>query len=334
MKPQNLDLVSWNGFAKRHPNPVNESDTHRSRVVSRRTSLGLMAGLCVSARASTASDSIPETMVVDTHLHCFAGPEDSQFPYHPRAPYRPTAKASPERLLARMDGAGVDRAIVVHPEPYQDDHRYLDHCLDVGGGRLKGTCLFFADRPTSLNRLQNFLHRQGDRIIATRLHAYAPKRLPPWGKPEMDRLWKIATDQGVAMQIHLEPRYARMLDPYVRRYPKTRVIIDHMGRPMQGTIEEHDVVLRWSELPNTIMKLASIPRQDQFPHRDPAPVIRRLAELWGADRLIYGGGFNADATDDSYRQYRTRIASMLTNLSSTDQAKVFGGNATRLFGFS
>ena len=41
----------------------------------------------------------------------------------------------------------MDYAVVVHPEPYQDDHRYLEHCLDVGRGKLKGTCLFFADRP-------------------------------------------------------------------------------------------------------------------------------------------------------------------------------------------
>ena len=95
------------------------------------------------------------------------------------------------------------------------------------------------------------------------------------------------------MQIHLEPRYAAMMDPYVRRCKDTRVIIDHMGRPMQGIPEEHEVMLRWSELPNTILKLAAIPRQDRYPHRDVAPVVRRLAELWGPERMIYGGGFNA-----------------------------------------
>ncbi len=310
------------------------SDRVRPLSLNRRQSLGVLAtGLSVSLPSSFTHAGEESQMVVDTHLHCFAGPDDSRFPYHRRAPYRPDQAASPEFLLDRMDGAGVDRAIVVHPEPYQDDHRYLEHCLEIGAGRLKGTCLFFADRPDSIGRLPEFLRRHGDRIVATRLHAYAPDRLPPWGTPELDRLWRIATEAGVAMQVHLEPRYARLMDPYVRRYKETRVIIDHLGRPMQGTPEEHEVVLGWSELPNTIMKLASIPRQDQYPHRDVAPVVRRLAELWGADRLIYGGGFNADATDESYRQYRQRIAMMLNNLSSDDHAKVFGGNAVRLFGF-
>ncbi len=35
-----------------------------------------------------------------------------------------------------MTEGGVDHAVVVHPEPYQDDHRYLEHCLAVGKGWL------------------------------------------------------------------------------------------------------------------------------------------------------------------------------------------------------
>src|SRR5262245_34695163 len=70
-----------------------------------------------------------KTPVVDTHLHCFAGRDDKRFPYHPRGPYQPIEAATPEHLLKCMSEAGIDYAIVVHPEPYQDDHRYLEHCL-------------------------------------------------------------------------------------------------------------------------------------------------------------------------------------------------------------
>src|SRR5262245_60717297 len=59
----------------------------------------------------------PKSLVVDTHLHCFAGAKDPRFPYHARAPYRPEPAAPPEHLLRCMEGARVDHAIVVHPEP-------------------------------------------------------------------------------------------------------------------------------------------------------------------------------------------------------------------------
>src|SRR4249920_2004829 len=117
----------------------------------------LQAGSIVSLAAAGGIMplmAVPKTApVIDTHLHCFAGTKDSRFPYHPRAPYRPEPAATPEHLLKCMEGAGVSHAIVVHPEPYQDDHRYLEYCLEVGRGRLKGTCLFFADRPGSLDRM-------------------------------------------------------------------------------------------------------------------------------------------------------------------------------------
>src|SRR5262249_39580327 len=111
--------------------------------------------------------------VVDAHLHCFAGKDDRRFPYHPRAPYRPEPAATPQMLLKLMDGAGVDYAIVVHPEPYQDDHSYLEHCLGVGGKRLKGTALVFAGEEKSVGQLPGLVKRLG--VVAVRIHAYAPE---------------------------------------------------------------------------------------------------------------------------------------------------------------
>src|SRR5262249_7700049 len=138
------------------------------------------------------------TPVVDTHLHCFAGKDDARFPYHARAPYRPEAAATPQHLLKCMDGAGVDFAVVVHPEPYQDDHRYRDYCLEVGKGRLKGTALVFADRPESVAQLPGLAKKLP--LVAVRVHAYAPERLPPFDKPELRDLWKRAGELGLAVQ--------------------------------------------------------------------------------------------------------------------------------------
>lgn len=269
---------------------------------------------------------------IDTHLHCFAGAQDARFPYHARAPYRPDAAATPERLIECMDGAGVDYAVVVHPEPYQDDHRYLEHCLKVGDGRLKGTCLFFADRPDSVTKLPELVKRVP--IIAARVHAYAPDRLPPFGKPELRELWSHASDLGLAMQLHFEPRYAKGFEPLIQEFSGTRVIIDHLGRPFQGTPEEHERVVGWSRFKNTVLKLSAIPQQTSYPHRDIAPVIKRLVSEYGSQRVIYGGGFNADATPASYRAAFDRAESFLAHLPQTDRNAILGGNAAKLFGFA
>jgi len=306
------------------------------RAINRRQALAATAAMlpipAICGRAMALSEDLP-AVVVDTHLHCFAG-QDPRFPYHDRAPYRPQAAATPEHLIACMDGAGVDYAVVVHPEPYQDDHRYLEHCLQVGGDRLKGTCLFFADRPGSVDSMARLVKRNPNKIIAARVHAYAPDRLPPFGTAELRHLWKTATELGLAIQLHFEPRYAPGFEPLIKEFADTTVVIDHLGRPMQGTIDEHDVVVRWSRFDNTVMKVSSIPDQNRYPHRDVRPVIRRLTEAFGADRMIYGGGFGATASGESYRAYRDQVGELLSHLSAADRDKILGTTAAKLFGFT
>ena len=289
------------------------------------------SAMALSSAQAGADDRRPT--VIDTHLHCFAGKDDPRFPYHPDGPYQPAEPATPEHLLKCMAEAGVDHAIVVHPEPYGDDHRYLENCLEFGQGKLKGTCLFFADRPGSLDRMTALVGKHEGRIVAARIHAYAPDRLPPFGKPELRALWKHAGDLGLAVQIHFEPRYGPGFEPLIRGFPETTVVIDHLGRPFQGSPEEYAVVLGWAKLPNTVMKLSSLPRREEYPHRDVGPVVKDLVQRFGPNRLISGGGFGPGATGVSYRAYREKVRSYLTDLNADDQAKVLGGTAARLFGF-
>lgn len=294
----------------------------------RRQFLAALPALGFAPRLTAAQDRAP---VVDTHLHCFAGKDSAAFPYHKDAPYTPADAATPEHLLACMKDAGFDFAVVVHPEPYQDDHRYLEHCLAVGKDKLKGTCLFFARDPGAPAKLKALAKKLP--LVAARVHAYNPDRLPPFGKPELKALWKAAADAGVAVQLHFEPRYAEGFEPYIKEFKDTRVFVDHLGRPFQGTEKEYAVVLRWAKFDNVVMKLSSVPNKNAYPHRDPQAAVKQLTEAFGADRLMYGGGFNATATGKSYRAERERVAGLLAHLSAADRAKVFGGTAAKVMGF-
>ncbi len=308
--------------------------TRASGLLPRRRFLqtaGAAIALAGAPRILRGEQPRAKNVVVDTHVHCFAGAEDTRFPYHARAPYRPEPSATPEHLLATMDGAGVDYAVIVHPEPYQDDHRYLEHCLEVGQGRLKGTCLFFADQPGWRERLPELSRRIP--LVTARIHAYAPDRLPPFGKPELREYWRAASESGLAVQLHFEPRYAPGFEPLLKEFRDTTVIIDHLGRPFQGTPEEHAVVRRWSRFPHTVIKLSSLQPREQYPHRDIGPIVRQLIDDFGPRRMIYGGGYNAQATPGSYRAYRQRATSYIGHLGEAEQALVLGGNAARLFGF-
>ena len=73
-----------------------------------------------------------------------------------------------------MDQHGVDRAVLVHPEPYGDDHRLVLDCLEQEKVRVKGTCLFYPQDPDAPRKMEELVARQ-PRIIATRFHAHRGK---------------------------------------------------------------------------------------------------------------------------------------------------------------
>lgn len=324
-----MSMVRRPGSASRPQSDVGcpMSDAH----LTRRGLLLAAAGMVLlpGCQERTAEHT---SMIIDTHVHCFAAPDDARFPIHQRAPYRPTTAATPEQLLACMDGAGVAHAIIVHPEPYQDDHRYLEQCLTVGNGRFKGTCLFFANDPDAPARLAALAKRAP--LVAARVHAYAPGRLPPFGTQELRALWRAAADAGLAMQLHFEPRWAPGFAPLIDEFNSTTVIIDHLGRPLQGTDDEHQAVVRWADKPNTIVKLSALGEVTQYPHRDLAPAIRALTAAYGAGRMMWGGAFSAASTPASYRAERERARAHLTHLASDRQDLIMGGTAARVFGFS
>lgn len=297
-------------------------------MLTRRSVLAIPPSLAVACRSVAAA---PPTPVVDTHVHCFAGRNEPRFPYHEDGPYQPAEPTPPEHLLGLMETAGVDFAIIVHPEPYQDDHRYLEHCLAAGGGKLKGTCLFFAGRPHTTTGLRALAVRVP--LVAARIHAYNPERLPPFGTPEFRDLWRLAGDLGLAIQLHFEPRYAPGFEPYIREFSTVRVLVDHLGRPFQGTPQEHARVVDWAKFDNVVMKLSSLPDKGNYPHRDPATVVQKLAAAFGPGRLLYGGGYGERATAESYRAERQRVAALLDGFSASERAQVLGGNAARFFGF-
>jgi L-fuconolactonase len=92
--------------------------------------------------------------------------------------------------------------------------------------------------------------------------------------------------------------------------------------------------VRWSERERTWIKLSSLAPPTQYPHRDLGPVVRRVAAAYGAGRLLWGGGFDARATAESYRAARERARALVAHLSAAEQAEVLGGTAAKLFGFA
>src|SRR5580658_3828306 len=206
----------------------------------------MLLGFTVSASALLAAAAL-ET--IETHVHLF---DPKRVPYAPEAPYKPPAYTLEDHIKL-AEAAGLAHSVIVHPEPYQDDHRYLEYCFahEPRPGYFKGTCLFDPLRADTPRRMRALAERWTRRIVALRIHEMSmtsstggPIRNRDMKDARMLACWQAVASMGMAVQMHFIPGQAPNVHALAAKFPEMVVILDHMGRPGQGTEKEYEQVLK------------------------------------------------------------------------------------------
>jgi L-fuconolactonase len=261
-------------------------------------------------------------MIIEWNHHLFSR-NTARYPWHPRATYIPEqAHTDPlADYLAHMRETGIDRAVIVQPEPYGDDHTLVLEALAREPECLRASSLFYPTDPDAPDKLATLVRLQ-PRIVATRFHAHRGKEsyFHSFREPGVRALWEKAVEHGLIVELHIGPNYAQQARELIEAYPHTPVLIDHLGEPAYGTIPEYADVMALAELPNAIMKLSGINHvaADGPLFMSVARFTRQVADAFGPDRTAWGG-----ATPRVLRAH-------LPHWSEADLAKALGGNIARL----
>lgn len=294
-----------------------------------------LAGAAVAAAADPDS-----TVTVDTHIHLFS--EDAKrFPYHPNAVYRPPA-APLSPYLEFVKQAGISHTVIVHPEPYQDDHSYLEYCFAHEPSPLffKGTCLFDPIDPATAGRISRLAARNPKRIVALRIHCNRTRGVAPTTSgairdrdlrdPRVKSTLGALQDLRMAAQFHIIPYHAAAVLALAAEFPGVQFIIDHLARSGAGTPAEYAHVLEMGRLKNVVMKFSAVvySSQEPYPHQDVRALVRQTYDAFGPDRMIWGGLGHAM---QDYRRQAEMFEQMFAFASAGDRNKIRGGNAMRLF---
>jgi predicted TIM-barrel fold metal-dependent hydrolase len=304
-------------------------------MISRRE---LLAGLPGALPALAAR---PQGLLIDTHIHLF---DPTRFPYHPKATYRPEPRTL-ESYTEFVRQARIYHSVIVHPEPYQDDHRSLEYFFahEPKRGFFKGTCLFDPVAPETPERMAALVKRFPGRIVALRIHENKPLRVPPTkiGVPIRDRdmhapamrtTWRKAHELGLAIQMHFIPCHAPAIRKLASEFRDLPVVLDHLARYGEGTPAEYEEVLRLAGLPRVYMKFsAAVYSSKQAPpHADLKPLVRRVVDAFGEDRIVWGGlGMNMADFEKQVLTFET----LLGFLPEPARAKIRGLTAGKLYVF-
>jgi L-fuconolactonase len=280
---------------------------------------------------------------VENSTHMFAA-DQQRFPFHPQATYRPKP-STVEDYVAFVRQAHIDHTVIVQSEVYQDDHRYLEYCFanEPSPGYFKGTCLFDPIDSRTPERMKALVDAHPGRIIGIRIHELHAGGTPPTTtgpmrdrdlrSPGMKNTWRAAGDLGLLAQMQTIPHYAPEIGALAAEFSAVPVLIDHLAFPAKGSAGEYEEVIKLAKLPNVRMKISSlnVASKQPFPYPDLKPLIRRLYDAYGPQRLIWGSyGSNMQA----FEQQLALIDEMFDFAPEPERARIRGGNAMRLFSFA
>lgn len=272
---------------------------------------------------------------------------------------------TPDSLIAEMDYAGVDAALI-HTNPMLTrDSDYLAVCVRRAPDRLHSMAPVDEWRITTetdavIDELTTAITVHGLHAIKFNTRPAYLNQREPWDSESYRPFWDAAVSLGVPVFFTLgtgpgdvagkmstsEQRRGyldeqRILIRWMDRYPDAVCSLTH-GFPWRAFLEGDRIVLPgeiWApfENPNLSLEVCFPVRlgdRFDFPYREVWPKLQEMVERIGARRLMWGTDMPFQNRFCTYRQSRDWIEKYCTFLSDGDLADIMGGTAARLLGMA
>jgi predicted TIM-barrel fold metal-dependent hydrolase len=266
-----------------------------------------------------------EMPITDAQVHIWAAdtPERPWPPGHAHRAHRPVP-FSEEDLIAEMDAAGVDRAVIVPPS-WEGDR----NDLALAAARRHPDRFAVMGRPPVAERdplvLDGWRAQPG--MLGIRVTTSGVGARPLFADPDGDWLWAAAERNGLPAMVSppgLLPEVGRLAE----RHPGMRFVIDHLGLARDGKDEaafaDIDKLLALAKHPNVAAKVSALPRysSEAYPYRRLHPFLRRVFDAFGPHRMFWGTDLTGIPC--SYRQAAALFTEELPWLHGGDLDLVMG----------
>lgn len=264
----------------------------------------------------------------------------------------------PGAVVAEMDHAGVDWALIHVDATLTKDPAYLSACVAAFPARLRAMApidewLIPTSPDAAIQQAADAVRRHG--LHALKIipaYAYQRTRSTSFDAPEWRPFWDAVVQLGVPIFFTLgaspgstDPRAGFLQELWTLRrwhdrYPQVGVGITH-GYPWRDFLEGDRFVLpadMWAPLVDSGLCLEvgfpfRVGDLFDFPYRKCWPVLEAMAKHLGPDHLMWGTDLPFQNRFCTYRQSRDYIEKYTTPiLSREDVARIMGGTAARLLG--
>jgi len=256
------------------------------------------SGCKPSSSSDTASTTETDDGWIDAHSHIWT-PDTDAYPIHDsykKENMKPPS-FTPEELFAHCHPEGVTRIVLIQMSFYKFDNSYMLDMMKKHPGVFSGVAVIDEAAP-DVEGTMKALKQKG--VRGFRLRAGKKETTESWVKsPGMRAMWKYGADNGLAMCPLSNPDALPAIAAMCKEFPKTPVVIDHFSRiGVSGTVEKSDLdnLCSLADFENTHVKTSAFYAlgKKEAPYTDLGPMIGRLRDTYGADRLMW-------ATDCPYQ---------------------------------
>lgn len=292
----------------------------------------LGAGTAFALGASPVAAQTPQARpvrkrtIVDSQVHIWK-PNTAERPWVPNLTPQLPEPFTIEKLVALLDGNGVDRAIIVPPS-WEGDR--VDYALEAAQRYPKRFGVMGRiplKKPLTGEELAQWKAQPG--VLGIRL-TFLGGAAGLLRDGTTDWLWPAAEKAGVPIMV-LTAGTLPLFGAIAERHPKLTLIIDHMGISSQVVKEQKipeavAAAAALAKYPNVSVKVSAAPAysSEPYPFRDMTGHIRRLFDVYGPKRCYWGTDITNGFAKASYRERLAHFTQELTFLSEDDKDWILG----------
>ena len=275
--------------------------------------------------------------VIDLHAHVISA-DTQRYALAPlsghQSDWARERPVSVEKMLDAMDEAGVAKSALVQASTsYGHDNTYVADAVAAHPERFTGVFSVDVFQTGAPERIRHWMSKGlgGLRIfIAGHTAAAKGARLDD---PRSFPAWEFAGKAGIPVCVQLRAAGLPQLVTVLERFPRVRVVLDHMARP---TIDDGPPYAAAGSLfslaryGNLYLKLSTHNvRESRAGKAAPETFFARVVGEFGASRIAWGSNF--PASEGSLPGLLAEARSALAALPNRDRDWIFFRTAQSLF---
>ncbi len=280
----------------------------------------------------------PEEGFIDAHSHIWTRDVD-KFPLAEGKTVADLAPASftAEELLQVAKPENVDRVVLICHHPYYGfNNRYLLDTATRYPDKFRIVGALDEKQPQVDARMRDLLKQ---RVTGFRISPLVSGEA--WlDSPGMDAMWRTAADTKQAMCCLINPEHLPQVAKMCEKHRSTPVVIDHFARiGTSGDIKREDLdrlcgLTRFDTVSVKISAYYALGKK-QPPYHDLVPMIKRLFETFGPQRLMWASDSPYQLQDGhTYRASIALVRDHLNFVSPEERAWILRGTAEKVFFFA